>query len=189
MNARGPNDNGSPKQSRRILLSEARSLHRYTSEDVSASHIPGPCPETIWIPSTSYHNRRFQVTGATAVGLEFWIALSRRRGSAVRSAGSDPPLGPAPVIGQWQAGSFAFWIWANFSRPLERPTPFAQVVVSCARVWLRDVGVVYVWAGKVEGTFVKKKRKNNKRLTLSPWRMNRLLARARLEWNWAARGL
>lgn len=30
---------------------------------VSALHIPGPCPETIWIPSTNYHHRRFKVLG------------------------------------------------------------------------------------------------------------------------------
>lgn len=41
-------------------FSRARDRFTVTSY-VSALHIPGPCPETIWIPNTSYHNRRFKV--------------------------------------------------------------------------------------------------------------------------------
>lgn len=44
------------------FFSRARDRFTVTSY-VSALHIPGPCPETIWIPSTSYHNRRFKVPG------------------------------------------------------------------------------------------------------------------------------
>lgn len=44
------------------FFSRARDRFTVTSY-VSALHIPGPCPETIWIPNTSYHNRRFKVPG------------------------------------------------------------------------------------------------------------------------------
>jgi len=81
----------SARNDREGFLSRARDRFTVTSY-VSALHIPGPCPETIWIPSTSYHNRRF--SARAAVGLEFRVA-SYNRGSLATERSkeeSDPPF-------------------------------------------------------------------------------------------------
>lgn len=54
------------RNDREGFLSRARDRFTVTSY-VSALHIPGPCPETIWIPSTRYHNRRFRMLGQPLV--------------------------------------------------------------------------------------------------------------------------
>lgn len=89
------------RNDREGFFSRARDRFTVTSY-VSALHIPGPCPETIWIPNTSRHNRRFKVPGGR------WSRIPNRIiGPGSRSLAatwdreSDPPLGLAPVIGQW----------------------------------------------------------------------------------------
>lgn len=129
------------RNDREGFFSRARDRFTVTSY-VSALHIPGPCPETIWIPNTSYHNRRFKVPGDRWSRIPNQIIGPGSRSyvrSRIRSTlGSRSTY--RPIVDQ----ILPFNLGQLFLTP--KPTPFFDK---------RDL-LTYVPTGNPRGMYVKK---------------------------------